>query len=177
MMPDWALFVIGAPVLITAVIFLAKMLMKLVHAATAAERALPVMMDLTDTFHGDADIFLVIRAMAKQFQTDSGSSLRDAINRLETNTTSLQVSSESIRQLARDDREQVVRLMALLDKVETAVAGNTLRLNDAATAAEGVAVDLEASHARAEASDQTHPGQAADAAMVRPDESHPPPAP
>ena len=176
-MPAWALIITGLAAVIVAVgVIWTKAVKPAAKLITKADQALPVMAAMTDVFAGDTDIFLVIRAMAAEFRSDSGSTLRDVVNRLEQaaeansasnvrlieTTDRLRVSSESIRELARDDRDQVAKLVQLLARLDE-------RVVDAAALAVVVAENLEASHMRAEAAPVgAEPGEAADAAAQRP---------
>lgn len=136
---------------------------------TEAENAVPVLRDVTDKLN-DPQIVAVIVAMAKQFQADSGSSLRDVVNRLEDAATAaaqtadlLRVTVEGNRQLADADRQQIARLLVMLDRIQ-------MQGINAAAAARGVAADLQDSHERATAAaDPELPGVAADAAVIHPD--------
>lgn len=151
------------------------------------ERSIPVLKALTDKLN-DAAVIDVIVAMAKQFQTDSGSSLRDVVNRLETTSIEaksaidiLRVSLEGSRQLADADRVQIARLLVLLDRLQLQSDTNTGRIMDAselaAGLAAGVATDLADSHARATAASSSVPGESADAFSTQPPVPLPPPPP
>lgn len=133
------------------------------------EKSVPVLADVTDKL-SDPDVVSVIVAMARQFQTDSGSSLRDVVNDIKAAgvesvrvTDVLRVNVESARELAAADRILLARVSMLLDLLQG-------KVDDAAGLAAGVASDLEASHVRAEELRGTnHPsGDAADAAAIRP---------
>lgn len=142
------------------------------------ERSVPILRSVTDKLN-DPIVVDVIIAMAKQFQTDSGSSLRDVVNRLEAAsieakavTDILRVTMEGSRQLQDSDRVQIARLVVLLDHLQLQADSNTGRIlvaaDNAAALAAGVATDLKDSHDRAsKAGDE--PGQSADAFSVQPD--------
>jgi hypothetical protein len=69
-MPAWAAVIIGFAALVTAVgVIWKKVVRPLANAVTAADRALPVMLAITETFHADTDVFLVLREIAAQFRT------------------------------------------------------------------------------------------------------------
>lgn len=140
---------------------------------TETERSVPVLQDLTNKLT-DPNLVSVIVDMAKQFQTDSGSSLRDVVNRLEKNSNEigaaldlLRVSTEGSRQLADSDRAQIRQLMMMLDRIH-------VQADSAAVLAAGVATDLQDSHARASAAASSTPGESADAFSTQP---KPPPLP
>jgi len=90
----------------------------------------------------DPDIVEVIIDMARQFQTDSGSSLRDVVNRLEQAAIEaresidlLRISIESNRQLSAEDRIQIAKLLILIE-------GLQIKADDAAQTAIDVAEEL-----------------------------------
>lgn len=140
------------------------------------ERSVPILKAVTDKLN-DPTIVDVIVEIAKQFQTDSGSSLRDLVNRLETASVSaaaaidlLRVSAEGSRQLADADRAQIARLLIMLDRIH-------IQADTAAGLAAGVATDLADSHARASAASSAIPGESADAFSTQPQPSPLPPPP
>lgn len=174
-MPAWALIITGIAALLVASGIIWTKIKVVAELIAEGNRTVPVMRAFTDVFGSDPSILKVLREMGAEFRTDHGTTLRDVVNRLEVaaeannlNTAALQsavdqlrISSESVKELAHDDREQVARLAALLTLLEQ-------RVVDAADLAAGVAEDLEASHVRAEAQHpEAAPGEAADAAAKR----------
>lgn len=138
------------------------------------ERSVPVLRSVTDKLN-DPTIVDVIVAMAKQFQTDSGSSLRDVVNRLEAAsieakavTDILRVTMEGSRQLQETDRVQIARLVVLLDRLQLQAEANTTKIDVAAGLAAGVAKDLADSHDRAKGAGN-EPGESADAFSTQPE--------
>lgn len=147
------------------------------------ERTIPVLRSVTDKLN-DPDIVDVIVAMARQFQTDSGSSLRDVVNRLEdasieakNATEILRVTMEGSRQLQDSERAQTARLLVLLERVQLQADANTGKImvasDLAAGLAAGVATDLADSHARATAASSSVPGESADAFSTQPADKAP----
>jgi len=133
-----------------------------------AERAIPILRSVSDKM-SDPDIVEVIIDMARQFQTDSGSSLRDVVNRLEQAAIEaresidlLRISIESNRQLSAEDRIQIAKLLILIEGLQT-------KADDAAQTATDVAEDLKNSHDRA-AEAGNKPGESADAFSTPPKE-------
>lgn len=157
------------------------------------DEMLPLMETLVKEFKQKPQMFSVLREIAAQFQTDSGSSLRDLANRLEETSKLnqenieilksglevLRIAYEATKQVStlRDDKAQELALAIdrLSVKVETGTATG-LRMEQKAIgiaddlaiaqkAVDGVKQDLADSHKRA---DETHhsaaPGAAADAA-------------
>lgn len=140
------------------------------------ERSVPILRSVTDKLN-DPTIVDVIVAMARQFQTDSGSSLRDVVNRLEAAsieakavTDILRVTMEGSRQLQDGDRVQIARLVVLLDRLQLQAESNTVKIDVAAGLAAGVAQDLKDSHARASEAGTEH-GESADAFSTPPPEA------
>lgn len=190
-MPVWGQVVLSVAAVCGAVVYLwSKVLRPGAQLISTMDRLLPVAKELAEQFHDAPEAFKTLREIAVQFKADSGTSLRDVINRLEVaaneNRASaevLKVNVEAARQLAEQDRQQLAALIAKLDlansKIDQAVdirdsiaANLETHLVDEGAGRAAIAADLEASHLRAEA----HPvdsesGAAADAAMRRPDET------
>lgn len=149
------------------------------------KQALPILRDLVKTLGDVPTPFNVLEEIIAEFRTDSGSSLRDVVNRLESTANvsrlaveGLQVAAEAGRLLSVQDRQEFLRMMVGLDRLAIRVdaeAGKTVaeaarvRANLIVTqdAVDHVAADLSNSHERADA---THgaPGEAGDAASRSP---------
>lgn len=170
-MPTWAQVLIAAAAVVTAIgVLWSKVLRPGMKAASAAEEMLPLLRDLTRVFRGTPGVFEVLDQIVAQFRTDSGSSLRDVVNRLEVAADdsreageTLKVGVEAARILADRDRQQLDRLIILIDRLTIRVdliSASGQRIEAANSA---VADDLAAAHQRA---DNTigDPGAAADAA-------------
>ena len=188
-MPVWGQVILGASAIVTAIgILWSRVFRPGMRAASAAEEMLPLLRELTKVFRDSPDSFTVLHEIAGQFRTDSGSSLRDVVNRLEAAAienqraaAELKVGVESSRILAERDRGQVDHLLILLDRLtirvdDVSASGARIELDravvaeglaareamvDAASA--GVADDLAAAHLRADAA-AGDAGSAADAA-------------
>lgn len=146
--------------------------------AKAADELVPLLRDFTEAFRGTPQVFLVLDEIARQFRTDSGSSLRDVVNRLEALINEQALAGEAARQLSADDRRTLARLVLLLDLVDAKAdtltsdrADVAANLERAQAAVEGVANDLAAAHARADATSAGDAGAAADAASRTPEEN------
>lgn len=125
-----------------------------------------MMRELTAAFRGTPHAFDVLDEIVAQFRTDSGSSLRDVVNRLEQGTLTLQQGAETVKQLAEQDREHLQRLIILLDRLTVRVDDSSARGARMELAAGVVAKDLADAHKRADAS-EGEPGTAADAAVLK----------
>jgi len=98
-----------------------------------ADEALPVMAEFVEVFKGKTNIFLVLREIADEFKTDSGTTLRDVVNRLEAQSKTnaefnketrdiadqLAIALETARQLSERDRQDVQRMLLVLDRLST----------------------------------------------------------
>lgn len=99
------------------------------------EEMLPLLHELTTTFRGTPNAFKVLNEIANQFRTNSGSTLRDTVNRLEAYALEsravldaaaaelarsdqlLKVGVETAKQMADQDRETQRQLMLLVDRL------------------------------------------------------------
>lgn len=166
-LPQIVLLVAGLIVALGVIV--KKGILPAAKVISSAERDLPVLRDLTDQLHDIPDSFKILKEIIAQFRTDSGSSLRDVVNRLEgaadhqrSVQQTIQVNQEALRQLQEQDRTQLASLVAVIDQI-------LAKANLAERGAAKIAVDLEASHVRAETVDDVDAGAAADAAMRRDD--------
>lgn len=188
-MPEWVQWLIAAAAVVTALgVLWAKVVRPGFRAAKTADEMLPLLVELTAVFRGNQSAFSVLENIASQFRTDSGSSLRDVVDRLELAADEnrqaaeiLKIGAEATRQLAVRDREQVERIVLMVDRLTVkvdAVTSSAGRIEAAARivasdlvkaqeAVDGVAIDLAEAHVRADEV-EGHPGEAADAASRSP---------
>jgi BMFP domain-containing protein YqiC len=156
-LPLWAQYILGAAAIITAlgvVVGLPFVIWRKIVKPTATlivttDDMLPLLRELTRVFKDAPDAFLVLNEIQKQFRSDSGSSLRDVVNRLETAAQlqhviserqqlaaeTLKVGVEAARLLSQQDRLEIRELLIELTKVGVRVdagAATSLR-NEAAT--------------------------------------------
>lgn len=153
-MPAWTQIVIGAAGLAIAFgILWSKVVLPAARLITDAQAMLPLLKDLP-----------ILREIIAEFRTDSGSSLRDVIDRIERQSLEAQamaqalaVDAEVIRRLAETDRQQLATIVR---------AGIRAELG-----AESVASDLADAQRRADmAHSPNTPGVAADIASLPPPE-------
>lgn len=194
-MPDWAQWVIGAAAVITALgILWAKVVRPLVKGAATAEMMFPLMQELTVKFRDIPAVFDVLKEIVAQVRTNSGSSLKDTVNKLHTELVALRDTIEKMevralsaaqylqlgldvdRKLAERDREQMSRLLREQDRLMDRMTAFEVRatkiaadLTSAQHAVDGVAEDLAKAHERADSTNDV-PGTAADAASRSPEE-------
>ncbi len=161
-MPTWVTIVLATAGVISAVaVIWTKLLRPAARLVTTSEVMVPLLIELTEVFRGQPESFRILSDIAGQFKTDSGTSLRDVVNRLELAALEnhhaserLKVGVELSRVLAERDREAVQHLIVLLDRLSiraqhleddrAAVAAN---LVEAERRVAGVAVDASADRA------------------------------
>lgn len=166
----WAQWLVLITVVVGVVIaFYQKVVRPAAKLITTSEEAVPLLKELTLVFRGKPDTFKVLDEIAAQFRTDSGTTLRDVVNRLEDaanhNKQSgelLKVGVEASRLLAEQDREQLQRLIVLLDRLTVRVDAGVATSSRIEKAATSVADDLAEAHRRAD--DVAHGGDAGAAA-------------
>lgn len=164
-MPQWATTILWIAAVITAVgVIWVKLIRPLAKLITLITQALPLLEVINTTFKDNPDAFNVLAEIAAQFRTDNGSSLKDAVNRIEAvgkeaqavagnakaAAEELKVGVKARELLAEQDRKEIRELMLKLDRVSVKVtdgAATGLRIESAASA---VANDLEAAHKRAD---------------------------
>lgn len=184
-MPAWTQYILGTAALLIALGVLWTKAIKplglfIYKFVKAQQEMLPLLQALTKEFKDSPNVFSVLDEMAAQFRTDSGSSLRDAVNRIEelsqdakvvaqeakVAAEELKIGVAATKQLTEMDRAERREQMLKLDRVSQivqAAAATGLRVETAQT---GVASDLAEAHRRADAN-QGEPGAAADAAVVK----------
>lgn len=177
-LPVWAQYILGLAAILTGLAVIWKYLLKpTLQFYGTAERGVPLVRKLVETFEKTPEALTVLNEIAEQFRTDSGSSLKDQINRLEAsavrqelaaqkqevNAEHLKVGVETQRQLAEDDRRKLSELMVQLGVNANVMAAMTEKISSMQAVARDVARDLADSHSRADAITGA-PGAAADAA-------------
>lgn len=81
MIPLWASWALGVAAIVGALSVLwTKVILPFAHGVAIAEKMYPILKRFTD----DENVLGILNQIAAQFRTDSGSSLRDVVNRLET---------------------------------------------------------------------------------------------
>lgn len=176
--PIWGQYILGLAAILTAITVIWKYLLKpTLQFYGTAEKGVPLVRKLVETFESNPEAFDVLEQIAAQFRTDSGSSLKDQINRLEeaairqeaaavkaeANADHLKIGVETQKQLAEDDRRKLSELMIQLGVNANAMAAMTANIANMQATAREVARDLADSHSRADAITGA-PGEAADAA-------------
>lgn len=124
-MPVWLQWIvwIGAGVAAAAVIW-TKFLRPASKFIARIEAMAPLLVDLTEQLKGSPQSFQILKEIIAQFRSDSGSSLRDVVDRLEKaaaenreSAKNLRIKAEvleegvaAVKELAKKDRAQAARL-------------------------------------------------------------------
>lgn len=120
-MPHWAQYFILASLLIGALaVIWTKLIRPLSKVVVFLDQVIPMLADLLAQNREDPDYQEVLFEIAKQFKTDSGSSLRDVINRLEQASIKMNADAEDLRVKAGVIKEEVaiVKELAKTDRAE-----------------------------------------------------------
>lgn len=151
---------------------------------TTIQKMLPLMQELTEAFKDTPHAFEVLDEIIAEFRSDSGSTLRDVVNRIEVASEvnrvatekaaaisdSLKVGVEAAKLLAGLDRDKLQDLILLTDRLGVRVdAGVATGLRNEQRAI-GVADNLAAAQRRADETQSSEAGAAADAAASNPPE-------
>jgi methyl-accepting chemotaxis protein len=117
------------------------------------------------------EAFAALHEMSAQFRTDSGSSLRDVVNRLDRAAENSRAAAEDmkinvhvLKSLADQSQVELQSLLRFAESNKAQAQQVATDLAIAQSAVEGVAADLADAHERADAADHTSHGAAADAA-------------
>jgi hypothetical protein len=130
-MPSWVQWLIGAAAVVTACgVLWTKAVRPMARLIAAADEMLPLLRDLTRYLKDSPDAFKILGEIVAEFRTDSGSSLRDVVNRLDRAAMENRIAAEvlaekveAVKILAREDRAGAARIVAML---ELLVAKNDL---------------------------------------------------
>lgn len=126
-MPTWVQLIISAAAVVMALGTLWKVILP--GAKMIAEWAviMPVLRDLAKQFGGTPGALEVLKQVAAQFRTDSGSSLRDQVNRLEAASQRIEGRAQTLEMRDEEDRTRAARLAAAVDVLAARVgAGATI---------------------------------------------------
>lgn len=172
-LPVWAQWLALITVIVgVSIAFYKKVVRPAATLITTSEAMLPLLRELLKVFKDNPSYFKVLSDVASQFHSNNGTTLRDVVDRLEDaaehNKQSgelLKVGVEASRLLAEQDREQLQRLIVLVDRIQVRVDAGAASQLRTEKAAEGVANDLAEAHRRAdEVAHGGDAGAAADAA-------------
>lgn len=122
-MPHWAQYVILLSLFVGAVVVIWNKLIKPLGELLAyLHDAIPLNRQLVEHFKDNQNYLPVLKDIAKQFTTDSGSTLRDTVNRIEEAAKRAEAAAEELRIKAAILREEVavVKALATADRAEAA---------------------------------------------------------
>lgn len=165
-MPAWLQWIVWAAAGVTAIGLLWQ---KAVHPAVTAyveaQVTRPVIRAIVGEFKDDLNHIAVLDEIAAQFKTNAGSSLKDAINRLEStaSTSAAAVIEQKIENEAT--RSQMAQLRVLVDRLTAQVDLGLMSNIRLEQGAEMIASDLAASIKRADDEPSGEAGAAADAGL------------
>lgn len=173
-LPVWVQLLIGlAAALVAGGIIWKKLIQPLVQLITLMSAIHPLLKDLVEQFEDSPHAFAVLNQIIKEFRSDSGSTLRDVVNRLEQaaneNRIAAQVlatNAETARQLSAQDRQHLAQLVEQLNRFGAKQRENISAVDRIEAGGKIVASELDAAQSRAEKI-QGEPGEAADAAVRR----------
>ena len=136
-----------------------------------SEEWLPLVEQTAAACKEQAHILRLTEEIHAQLHSDSGLSIKDAVNRLDVAAKQQFEAAEFLKAGVREDRhkaeldrDQLQRLLIELHRLTIKVESNVATLNRVEIAAEGVAQDLSDAHKRADAVVGGDHGAAADAA-------------
>lgn len=131
-MPLWLQWILGTGAVIGALaVIWTKFLRPLGKLIAYMHQMLPLLSTLTEQFKDDPDYLSVLSEIAAQFKADSGSTLRDVVNRLEASATESKDAAKELRikagvleenvaivkELASKDRAEASHKLVVLDEV------------------------------------------------------------
>lgn len=117
-MPLWVQIIIAAAAVVTAIgILWTKVLKPGAQMVVLLTELAPILKDLHATFQGKPPVFDVLNEIAVQFRTDSGSSLRDVVNRLEAAANENRVATEAARLLNEQAHKDRQLLTLVVDRL------------------------------------------------------------
>lgn len=101
------------------------------------ERLVPLLGDVVNQLSSTPDAFKILKEIIAEFRTNSGSSLRDAINQLtriaddnKKATAQLEVKIETVRLVAVEEHEEAVKDRARMMKLLQIMEGKVTRIQD-----------------------------------------------
>lgn len=123
MMPTWVQLIISAAAVVMAVGTLWKVILPGSKLIAEWAAIMPVLRTLVKEFAENPGSLKVLKQISDQFSTDSGSSLRDAINRVEATLQQLEGRWKTLELRDEEDRTRAARLAEQLNTVAATVRG------------------------------------------------------
>lgn len=122
-MPSWLQYIVWAAAGVIAVgAIWTKLLRPLARLITYVQQILPLLHELTAQFKDSPNSFSVLEEIAQQFKTDSGSTLRDTVNRLENAANNAHIAAEALKVKAEilEVGVAAVKELSIIDRKEAA---------------------------------------------------------
>lgn len=124
-LPVWVQVVIGIAATVVAVgIIWKKIVRPTANLITLLDKAVPLLSDLVEEFKDTPHAFQILNEIIAEFRTDSGTTLRDVVDRLEKaakdNSLSgklLAENAEVARKLSEQDRLRMAELTELVNQI------------------------------------------------------------
>lgn len=117
----------GAGILALVTIW-TKAIKPLSRLIATSESMVPLLIDLTSQLKDSPNSFSVLKQIIAEFRTDSGSSLRDAVDRIDKSAKDnrvaaevLKINVEAVSLLAAQDRANAAHLQVLMDDLKIQV--------------------------------------------------------
>lgn len=177
-LPTWIQILIGAAATVVAAgIIWKKIIQPIAKLITLLDVVLPLLEDLAEHFKDQPNAFEILSEIVKEFRTDSGTTLRDVVNRLEVSAKTNKIASdvlaenaETQRQLAAQDRKHMAELTELVNIIGAKQHENLKTVDRIESDTKTAASDLAASQRRADQV-EGEAGAAADSAARSTDKS------
>ncbi len=127
-MPTWAITIVATSVVIGAIITIwTKLIVPAAEVITTSRELTPLLREVLSVFGGDPSSLKVLNEIAGQFRTDSGSSLRDVVNRLEKTAAQNTVNVEVLHRLLGGLDEKMIVGIASTARVEADLASRPIQ--------------------------------------------------
>lgn len=131
-MPIWVQWIIGAGACVGAItVIWTKLIKPLAKLVAYTQELVPLLAELNKQFKDNPDAFSVLEEIAAQFKADSGTTLRDIVNRIEAAAVKAEEGArelrikaqglaedvEVVKESARKDRQEAAHRLSLLDEL------------------------------------------------------------
>lgn len=120
-MPTWVQWILGLAVFVGALATIwTKLLQPLGKLIAYSHAMIPMLAELLAAQKSDPDYLSVLSEIAAQFKSDSGSTLRDVVNRLEHSALEAQEAAKELRIKAAliEEKVAIVKELATSDRAE-----------------------------------------------------------
>lgn len=143
-MPTWFQWIIGAGALLGACsVIYSKLIRPLDRLILYAHDVIPLLITITDRFKDNPELFDVVKEIAAQFKSDSGSTLRDIVNglqesaRISAEAARVNAEAASVLRIKAQVLEESVAAVKELSRVDRAESAHRLALLEELIARKG----------------------------------------